>query len=68
MGLVDEALAQFEQSHKIAPDFDRAVINTAIVYSNQGQRAKARQVLEEFLAGHGDDADARAALDKMGAP
>jgi Flp pilus assembly protein TadD len=67
MGLTREALERFEQSRRLAPDFDRAVINIALVYNNAGQHSKARQVLEEFLSRHPDNADVRGALDKMGA-
>ena len=66
MGLAQEALVQFEQSRKLAPDFDRAVINAAMVYNSQGRPSQARQALQEFLARHPDNSDVRSALDRMG--
>jgi Flp pilus assembly protein TadD/peroxiredoxin len=65
MGLADEALKQFEQSRRLAPDFDRPCINAALIYNRQGRAAEARQVLSEFLARHPDDADVRDSLNKM---
>jgi Tfp pilus assembly protein PilF/peroxiredoxin len=67
MGLAQEALQRFEQCHKQAPDLDRAVINAALIYNSMNQRDKARQTLTEFLTRHPENADVRAALDKMGA-
>jgi Flp pilus assembly protein TadD/peroxiredoxin len=68
MGLTDEALVRFEDGRRLAPDFDRPCINAALVYKGEGQPAKARQILEEFLARHPDNADVRSALEKMGPP
>jgi len=67
IGLSHEALDRFEECRHLAPDFDRAVINAAIVYNGAGQHDKARQELEEFLVRHPDNAEVRGALDKMGA-
>ncbi len=66
MGLANEALERFEECRRMAPDFDRPAINAALIYNAQGQPAKARQVLQDFLARHPDNGDARSALDKMG--
>jgi tetratricopeptide (TPR) repeat protein len=65
MGLTQEALERFEECRRIAPDFDRAAINSALVYNRAGQRNRARQVLEEYLARHPDNAIVRDALSKM---
>jgi tetratricopeptide (TPR) repeat protein len=68
MGLTADALSQFEESRRLAPDFDRPCINAALVYKSTGQPEKARQVLQAFLARHPDNADVRSALDKLGTP
>ena len=67
MGLSAEALERFEECRRLAPDFDRAVINAALVYNSGGRHDKARQELQEFLARHPGNADVNAALSKMGA-
>jgi tetratricopeptide (TPR) repeat protein len=67
MGLAGEALARFEECHRLAPDFDRPVINAALIYNTEGRPTNARKVLEEFLTRHPDNADVRSALEKMGA-
>jgi tetratricopeptide (TPR) repeat protein len=67
MGQAQEALGWFEKCRSIAPDFDRPYINAALIYNGRGQPEMARQVLEEFLKRHPDNADVRTALDKMGA-
>jgi Flp pilus assembly protein TadD len=66
MGRAQDALQNFEKCQRLSPDFDRPFINSAIIYSNANQPAKARQVLEGFLARHPDNADVRSALDKLG--
>jgi tetratricopeptide (TPR) repeat protein/peroxiredoxin len=68
MGLTSEALGEFEECRRIAPDFDRAAINVALLYKRAGQEEKARQVLEEFLTRHPDDTGVRGALEKMESP
>ena len=65
LDLLPEALEQFEQCRRVAPDFNRASLNAALVYSRIGEPGKARRVLEEFLARHPDDADVRVALDRI---
>jgi tetratricopeptide (TPR) repeat protein len=65
MGQSQEALSWFERCRRIAPEFDRPYINSALIYNASGQPAMARQLLEEFLARHPDDTDVRGALDKM---
>jgi Flp pilus assembly protein TadD len=66
MGQSQEALGWFEKCRRLTPDFDRPFINSAIIYNANGQPTMARQVLQEFLARHPDNADVRGALDKMG--
>ena len=66
LGFSSEALERFRQCRKVAPDFSRAVINVALVQQRMGDFARARQTLREFLVTHPNDADIRAALDRMG--
>ena len=66
MGLKQDALARFDECRRLAPDFDRPVINASVVYKSLGQPAKARAVLEEFSVRHPDNADVQSALDKLG--
>jgi tetratricopeptide (TPR) repeat protein len=65
MGQPQEALGWFEKCRRVSPDFDRPFINSAMIYDSSGQRAMGRQVLKEFLTRHPDNADVRAALDRM---
>ena len=60
-----EALTWFEKCRLVSPDFDRPFINSAMIYNSSGQQATGRRVLQEFLTRHPDNADVRAALDKM---
>jgi tetratricopeptide (TPR) repeat protein len=66
LGQTKEALSRFEESQRLAPDFDHPFLNAALIYEGNGQAAKAQQVLSDFLARHPDDADVRVALQKMG--
>jgi predicted Zn-dependent protease len=68
MGLPAEALHQFEECRRIAPDFDRAAINAALLYSQGGQPARGKQILQRFLARHPDDTNVREALEKVSSP
>ena len=68
LGRPEEALTQFERCRQIAPDFNRAAINVALLYDRAGQHDKARQALEGFLALHPEDAAVHSALQKMEAP
>jgi Tfp pilus assembly protein PilF len=67
LGLSTEALERFDECRRLSPDFDRAVINSALLYNRAGQHNKARQILEEFLSRHPDNAEVREALRKMAA-
>jgi tetratricopeptide (TPR) repeat protein len=66
MGQRQEALGWFEKCRSIAPDFDRAYINSAMIYEGTGEPARARQILTDFLGRHPDNPDVRSALDKLG--
>jgi predicted Zn-dependent protease len=63
-GHAQDALREFERCRQLAPDFDGAVINSAIVYNRAGQSTTAREILKEFLVRHPDNADVRMALEK----
>jgi tetratricopeptide (TPR) repeat protein len=65
LGLSSEALERFDECRRLSPDFDRAVINSALLYNRAGQQGKARQILLEFLSRHPDNAAVREALGKM---
>jgi Flp pilus assembly protein TadD len=67
LGLSTEALERFDECRRLSPDFDRAVINSALLYNRAGQHNKARQILEEFLSRHPDNAAVREALKQMAA-
>ena len=67
LGKSQEALERFEECQRISPEFDRPFINAALIYNTSGQPAKARQILEQFLVRHPDNADVRGALEKLGA-
>src|SRR3974390_1851710 len=62
MGQTKDALNRFEEARRLAPDFDRACINAAMVYNSMGQPEKARDVLEEFLVRHPDNSDVQNAI------
>jgi tetratricopeptide (TPR) repeat protein len=65
LGLSSEALEKFDECRRLSPDFDRAVINSALLYNRAGQQGQARQILEEFLSRHPDNAAVREALKKI---
>jgi len=60
-----EALDQFEECRRLAPDFDRPYINSALAYRASGQSTKANEVLQEFLIRHPDNTDVRNLLEKQ---
>jgi tetratricopeptide (TPR) repeat protein len=65
LGLAGEALQRFDECRLLAPDFDRAFINSALLYRRQGQLDKAKEILEEFLSRHPGDAAVRDTLKNM---
>jgi tetratricopeptide (TPR) repeat protein len=62
----EEAIHSFEESIRVAPEYDQAYLNLARVYAIQGKREKARQVLLELLKQHPDHAQAKAELNQLG--
>jgi FimV-like protein len=61
-----EAIRSFEESMRVAPEYDQAYLNLARVYVLQGEREKARGVLLELLKQHPDHAQAKAELNQLG--
>jgi TolA-binding protein len=58
----DDAVKSFEECIRVAPDFDQAYLNLARVYALEGDRDKARAVLQALLNRHPDNALAKKAL------
>ena len=48
----DEAVASFEESIRVAPDFDQAYLNLARVHAHRGQQGRGRAVLQALLKRH----------------
>jgi Flp pilus assembly protein TadD len=61
----DEAVKSFEECMRVAPEFDQAYLNLARVYALEGDRDKARSVLEGLLAHHPGHAVAKGMLDEL---
>lgn len=57
-----EAIQSFEQSIRVAPAYDQAYLNLARVYAIQGEREKAKVVLQELLKEHPDHPQAKEEL------
>ncbi len=62
---VAEAIASFKQCIEAAPQFEQAYLNLARVYGLQGENAKARDVLLEFLKQRPDNQPARQLLNEL---
>jgi tetratricopeptide (TPR) repeat protein len=60
------ALGQFNRCRQLAPDFDRATLNAALVETRLGHSGQARQILAGFLARHPENAEVRSALERLG--
>jgi len=45
-----EAIQSFEQSIRMAPAYDQAYLNLARVYAIEGDREKAKSILQELLS------------------
>jgi tetratricopeptide (TPR) repeat protein len=57
-----EAVESFEQSIRVAPEYDQAYLNLSRVYSIQGDREKAKAVLQQLLQRQPDNAKVKQAL------
>jgi tetratricopeptide (TPR) repeat protein len=62
----EEAIHSFEESMRVAPEYDQAYLNLARVYALQGEREKSREVLLELLKQRPDHAVAKAELNRLG--
>jgi len=60
-----EAIQSFEQSIRVAPAYDQAYLNLARVYVIEGDREKAKAVLEALLKQHPDHAQAKEGLRQL---
>lgn len=61
----DDAVKSFEESIRVAPAFDQAYLNLARVYAIEGDKEKARAVLQALLKQHPGHAQAQQALDQL---
>jgi len=61
----DEAVASFEQSIRVAPEFDQSYLNLAKVYALEGNRDQARAVLLDLLKRYPNHPQAQKALAEL---
>ncbi len=62
----DAAMVDFERCTQLAPDYDRPYLNIALIQSQAGDAAKARQTLQSFLVRHPDNKELKQALEQLG--
>ncbi len=67
MGKPTEAIAAFRYGMEVTPTDDTIALNLARVYVRLGDRAKAREILEQFLALKPNSSVARSALGELDA-
>jgi tetratricopeptide (TPR) repeat protein len=60
-----EAIQSFEQCVRVAPTYDQAYLNLARVYMIEGDREKAKSILEELLKRRPDHAQGKQALKQL---
>jgi len=60
-----DAIQSFDESIRVAPEYDQSYLNLARVYALQGEREKAREVLLELLKQHPDHLQAKAELNQL---
>jgi tetratricopeptide (TPR) repeat protein len=60
-----EAIQSFEQSIQVAPTYDQAYLNLARVYAIEGDREKAKSVLQQLLKQRPDHLQAREELKQL---
>jgi tetratricopeptide (TPR) repeat protein len=65
-GRAEEAKKSFAESIRVAPGFEQPYLNLARVYSIEGDKAKAREILQELLKVHPEQAQARRELEALG--
>jgi tetratricopeptide (TPR) repeat protein len=61
----EEAIQSFEQSIRVAPVYDQAYLNLSRVYAIEGDREKAKAVLQELLKQHPDHVQGKVALEQL---
>ncbi len=61
----DEAVTAFQRCIRVAPAFDQAYLNLARVYVLKGERDQARELLNQLLKEHPDQAQARRMLEQL---
>jgi len=61
----DQAVAKFEQCIRVAPTFDQAYLNLARVYAIEGEKEKAREVLESLLKQRPGHAEAEKMIEEL---
>ena len=61
----DEAVTTFQRCIRVAPAFDQAYLNLARVYVLKGERGQARELLNQLLKQHPDQAQARRMLEQL---
>jgi hypothetical protein len=65
----DEALKQFERATQVDPEYPNAYYAAYTLLRDMGQPERGRQIMEQWLNRHPDDAQARAILGRpQGAP
>jgi tetratricopeptide (TPR) repeat protein len=60
-----EAVQSFEQCIRVAPTYDQAYLNLARVYEIEGDREKAKTILQELLKQHPEHVQAREELKRL---
>jgi cytochrome c-type biogenesis protein CcmH/NrfG len=61
----EDAVKSFEECIRVAPDFDQSYLNLARVYALEGDREKARAVLDSLLRRHPEHVAAKAMLAEL---
>jgi tetratricopeptide (TPR) repeat protein len=61
----NDAENSFKEAIRLAPTFEQSYFNLAKLYAIEGNRAAARQVLQDFLQQHPGDAQAERALSQL---
>ncbi len=62
---VDDAIRTFQSCIQVAPAFNQSYLNLAKVYALEGKSSEAREVLQQFLAQHSGDEEAKKLLEQL---
>ena len=65
-GNTADAQKEFEEAVRVAPDFDQPYLNLAQLYMGRGEKTRAREILQGWLARHPDHAAAKGLLEQVG--